>query len=107
MASGRFGRVVGLGLASMAAASLAACGVINPPVVPNSGGGAQVVPAVAQAGPTGAAKPNTAGNLSGSPRSATVKMDTIVETMSLDGLIAAQELVPITYPGRGQVADIK
>ncbi len=104
MASGRFGRVVGLGLASMAAAALAACGVINPPVVPSSSGGAQVVPAVAQAGPTVAAKP---ANGAGSSRSATVKVDTIVETMSLDGLIAAQEQVPITYAGRGQVADIK
>src|SRR5713226_5933829 len=105
-AAGRLRRLIGIGLASMAAASLAACGVINPLVVPNSGD-AQPVSAVAQAAPTVAAKPRTASNASASPRSAVVKKDAIVETVSVDGQVAAQEQVPITYSGRGQIADVK
>jgi len=106
MAARRLRGLIGIGLASVAAVSVAACGVINPPVVPGSGD-AQVAPAVAQAVPTVAAKPTTASNAAGSPKSAIAKKTAIVETMALDGQIVAKAQMPITYPARGQVADVK
>jgi multidrug resistance efflux pump len=97
-----------------------ACGTIGQPdVLSAPGDDAQVPPSTVQPGPaipqpatagvanaTPATGTNSSGRTTG-PLNVTVTRGTITQTLSLDGLIVAQDQVPVTYSGRGVVDDVK
>src|ERR1700694_2671240 len=87
------------------------CGIIVPPSIsgadPVTVSGSSGAPAGHLASAAPAADAAVAPTAVNGPRSVVVKKDAIVETLALDGVVTAQEEVPISFPGHGQVEDVK
>jgi RND family efflux transporter MFP subunit len=85
---------------------ISACGVLNPPDAGLPSGDAQAVGSAPDAN-TSAVSATPVRSPVANVRAATVKKDSIAETMAVDGLVAAQQQVSVTYPGSGKVQDVK
>jgi multidrug efflux pump subunit AcrA (membrane-fusion protein) len=83
--------------------STVGCGMINRADVSGTVDDAQLASAV-QPTPAAVATPGTSRPTA---RQATVKVDSIAESLSLDGLVAVQQEVPVTYSGSGKLQDVK
>ena len=84
----------------------AACGPVSLPLMQSASDSASVVAQPAQAAAYLTPTPAAARTLSG-PRPVPVKRDSLTETLSLDGMVAATTQEPVTFKWRAVVEDVK
>ncbi len=112
-------RTAAASLGLLALGVTTACGTLRPPALlapnpetaPSVGGVAQASPTDGVPTTDGAAQPpattSSASTRATGPRTALVKRDSITRSLALEGAVVPQAQVPITYPNRATVADIK